>query len=558
MDTIDRSHSNLPAHLSPQMSPLPPLVPALPFEQAGAPTINFGPKVIARGLTRYWKWILPAWLVLSIPTVLLIYKYKDEPNYEASSLLEIETQRQDLYAPAFQDGEDRSTKYLQTQVTLIKTKSVLEAALASPAVKPLAAIKKWEDPWYDLRNKLKVWVLGDTNLIRVALDLPNKDEAITIVKQVVEEYTKMTSEVDRFANRVKTESYEKHIAKIHSDIETKRDGLKKLVSKGNFKFDAGDLLNTNSATDTGQRTFKSLPAEHLQRMISEVYQTDLDLAEAKSLLEAKEAANIHANEEASERQASASDGTLLARIEDEFRKDPIVLGLLGDIEKIEDRIDHNKRVVRQANDPSTQAAVKHLDKLKDKYQVLWKDKYKEIRQRLRVAAGTTHSLASIEELRLKIELLASRKERQTSLLKDMEFKQRGSNEDTFDASYLNYQLNSLIHLEELVRKNLEQVRNEAARDVLTVRVKEEASAARAPASSKDLVRDAGIISLAGDQGPARRRSRRASDPGPIGGLWPTPVAQQAVGSQAERAGCQRSDRAIHPATRSSAVRRVWQ
>ena len=63
MDTIDRSHSNLPAQFSTQLSPLPPQTPALSFEQTGAPSINIGPKVIVRGLTRHWMLILLLWAV---------------------------------------------------------------------------------------------------------------------------------------------------------------------------------------------------------------------------------------------------------------------------------------------------------------------------------------------------------------------------------------------------------------------------------------------------------------------------------------------------------------
>ena len=67
MDTIDRSHSNLPAQFSVAPFPPPASDPALPFDQRSAPAINFGPKVIVRGLTRHWKWIFALWLVLSAP-----------------------------------------------------------------------------------------------------------------------------------------------------------------------------------------------------------------------------------------------------------------------------------------------------------------------------------------------------------------------------------------------------------------------------------------------------------------------------------------------------------
>ena len=99
MDTIDRSNSNLPAQFSTRLAPVPPLTPALPFEpQAGAPAVNFGPKVIMRGLTRHWKWIFFLWLVLSAPAIAVIY-YNVKPTYEASSLVEIEPLENDIFGP---------------------------------------------------------------------------------------------------------------------------------------------------------------------------------------------------------------------------------------------------------------------------------------------------------------------------------------------------------------------------------------------------------------------------------------------------------------------------
>src|ERR1700722_9234584 len=127
MDTIDRSHSNLPAQFASQLSPLPPLTPALPFDQSGAPTINFGPKVILRGLTRHWKLIFALWLVLSAPAALLIF-YSVQPSFEASSLLKIDSQQADIFGPAISSkhGYDRSVTYLQTQANVITSNPVLE------------------------------------------------------------------------------------------------------------------------------------------------------------------------------------------------------------------------------------------------------------------------------------------------------------------------------------------------------------------------------------------------------------------------------------------------
>jgi WD40 repeat protein len=294
-----------------------------------------------------------------------------------------------------------------------------------------------------------------------------------------------TADYSLTANRSQTDKYEKQLEKIREMIEEKKRELKDLIRKGKVKFNPTEILNIKNEGDATQPTFKSPPEDHLQRMISERYQTELELFDAQSLLDAKIAAN-QANQDVSDQQGQQSDGALLARIQDEFRKDPEVAGLVAEIEKIKEHLDHNKRVVHQANDPSRQAAAKYFEKLNEKYEALWGEKFEEMYQRSRVAAGSIHSAASIEELKLKIALLKKKQERQTTILKEMEFKQKGSSEDTFDANFLNYQLNSLFHWEEQVRKNLEQLKYEAAHEKYRVNNSEAASAAKVPSSSKAL------------------------------------------------------------------------
>ena len=72
------------------------------------------------------------------------------------------------------------------------------------------------------------------------------------------------------------------------------------------------------------------------------------------------------------------------------------------------------------------------------------------------------------------------------------------------------------------------------------------------------VPDARALHAAGGQGRAGRRSRRAVNARAVGGLRAAALAHGAVAPQAERAGHRRPDRAIHPAARPPAVRRLRQ
>ena len=73
-------------------------------------------------------------------------------------------------------------------MAVLTSDNVLEPTVANALVVDLPMIKKSEDPKNDLRQKLKVAILEGTNVIRVALELPNRDDAITIVAAVIQAY----------------------------------------------------------------------------------------------------------------------------------------------------------------------------------------------------------------------------------------------------------------------------------------------------------------------------------------------------------------------------------
>ena len=250
--------------------------------------------MILRGLTRHWWRILALWLVVSAPIALLILLFIP-PTYEVSSLLRIEPAQPDIFG-SLRDreasGELRNVTYLQTQVSLITSDKVLDLAVANSDVVNLPTIKKSEDPKSDLRKNLLVEIVKDANLIRVALELPNPQEAVTIVNAVVESYLAQNTDYSRTANRDLTTSLEQQIKKLGTEIDAKKKELKELVKKGKVTvLKPQEMLNTKNEADSNQPTFKTLSEPQIEQMISEMVQTDLELSDAQSMLEVKLAAS---------------------------------------------------------------------------------------------------------------------------------------------------------------------------------------------------------------------------------------------------------------------------
>src|SRR5262249_19300882 len=172
------------------------------------------------------------------------------------------------------------------------------------------------------------------------------------------------------------------------------------------------------------------------------------------------------------------------RIIEEFRKDPAVVALRQQLADTLDQLEHAKSVARLPNDPARVAAQRQHKKLTDQYEELWKDKYEGIKAQLKVAAGTAHSPEAISDLKLKIEELNRKKEAQGQLYEKLKMEKKVVNNDTFDAMYLNYEVNSLLSKKEQIRTNLDQLKFEAKREFFRVTLVDVASVPKIPSNSK--------------------------------------------------------------------------
>jgi polysaccharide biosynthesis transport protein len=487
MDTIDRFNTNLPAPVSANLPVRQDLTPAL-LDQAGTPGLQVNPRVILRGLSRHWWHILGLSLLVSGPIVFSILRFV-EPTYEASSLLHVEPLAPELFA-FNRLVESQGTTYLKTEVEVLTSDRVLEPVVTNALVVNLPMIKKSVDPKSDLRLKLKVGIVESTNLIRVSMELPNRDEAITIVQAVIDSYKEKYTEKNRAENRLQTESMKLHLTKLEQEIQINRDKLKDLYTRGKVAAPKpADRLNANNDDgSTAQPTFNKVTEDHVQNMMAGMVRTELSIIEAQSMLDVKrEAYEAYEAKQAEGRQPNQQvEAQQLARVQELFSKDTDVIALKQEIEDTGEHLDRIKKSVRQPHDPARVAAQIHFDKLQQEYKDLWKLKYREILNRLTGPVAETHPLASIEELKQKIDGLRKIKEKQTELFKAMEVDQKATNSDTFDAGYLNFQLTSLLNREDQIKKHLEQLTFEASRQHFRVDVLNPATAPRNPSNNKQL------------------------------------------------------------------------
>lgn len=488
MDTIDRSSTNLPARYPVASLAVRDLTPGLPANEVGTPAVQINPRVILRVLGRHWWRILALWLMVSAPIAFAIYTFV-QPTYEAVSLLRIEPAVPDLLNPITRSpDETQNSTYLKTQVGLVTSAKVLNPAIADPLVVNLSTIKKSEDPKSDLLEKLKVVIVENTNLIRIALELPNPEEAVTIVQAIVQSYLAQNTEYSRSANRDLTESLKQQLLKIGTEIDVKRSKLKDLYKKGNVAvLKPEDRLNVNNNDGNPiQPTFKVVSEDHVQKMMAELDETELELIEAMSTLEVKREAYRVRQQEINQ-PTQPTDREQQARVEEEFKKDPDVLALMQEFDETHEHLEHVKRTVRQPHDAARVAAQNQFDKLQREYNDLWNSKYPVILQRLTVGRiGDAQPLAVIEELEQRVDTLKKKKAKLAEVFKAVQVEQKVTNDDTFEAAFLSHQVQSLQSWEEMVKRNLEQLKFEASQDKYRVVLVDPAAASKSPSNNKRL------------------------------------------------------------------------
>jgi capsular polysaccharide biosynthesis protein len=168
--------------------------------------VNGSPGVLARLAGRWWPLLL-VWLTVTATTAVLIF-FLVRPTYTAASLLGIQPPAYDTFGPlpARSGNDSRDVPLLKAQVSLITSAKVFNDVLADPKVVGLTTVAASVDAEKLLREELKAEIVEDTNLIRVSLELPSRDDAVAIVKAVVQSYLAESADSRVSANRETSET----------------------------------------------------------------------------------------------------------------------------------------------------------------------------------------------------------------------------------------------------------------------------------------------------------------------------------------------------------------
>jgi capsular polysaccharide biosynthesis protein len=272
---------------------------------------------IVRRLALHWRRILLLWLLLATPMAYMIYILV-EPTYEAFSLLQVQPVQHNLFEPGLRGSTDsRSAQpYMETQVQLIVSDRVLDAAISQPATMTtprmvrLPMIASSKDPKALLRKELAVEIVKDTFLIRVALSSRDPEEAAAIVNAVVSAYLEQHSEYHKAANAVLKRSLEGELKALEAQITQKTGELKALYGTGPIAMNRPMAKpdTTVKDDDTGiHPTLATVTEEQYTRATDRLLEADLDLIDARARLETARLAKAPAPAKLPELEAAVEE-----------------------------------------------------------------------------------------------------------------------------------------------------------------------------------------------------------------------------------------------------------
>jgi capsular exopolysaccharide synthesis family protein len=495
MDTIDRPDPNVPARYTADSSRLPAPIAAMSRDLAVAPSTapQITPRVLMRGLSRHWWRITLCWLVLSAPMAYLIYALV-EPTYDAVSLLRAEPATTSLYsAEVHGNPQMQEVKpYLQTQVTLITSDRVLDAALANPAISRLPMVVQSKDPKADLRREMFVRIVGDnTYLIQVGLGSRDPAEAAQIVNAVVDAYIEQHSSYQQTANRTLKKNLEGEQEKLEKKIEIAREKLTTLVKNGNVKVER-QMVISKAGKDDSPTSFDTVPEGTYASAAGKLFDMDLQLLEAQAALETANKQYARAQELSTAEGAQKSQlqaDQLEDRIREEFQKDPDLQPLIEQINEAREALERNKDRARQADEPAVLHAARQVKKLQKQWEVLWEKKHEDIKKRLQVGGDDQRPEAWAEKVKVAeafIETIKKKREDLKVMINGMKVVDTAKNADQLEASLLNQDLQYLKRNHDVLKSKLGQLEFEIGQEAYRITVQDKAAVPRMPSNNKRL------------------------------------------------------------------------
>ncbi len=263
----------------------------------------------------------------------LAWKVIPASKYTARSLIKVATTPPKIVFDTHETGTNYHT-YQRTQVTLVKSRTVLNSALRNPKVAGLESVREQTDPVEWLEKALIADFPGGSEILQVTLSGDRPQDLAILVNAVIDSY------MDNVVNREARERLGRHegLKKIYeqyqSGLELQRKTLKETV----------ESLGTSDKQTLALKQQFSL--DHLAQTKAELMQIQSELRRAQIDLETME------SEGTPDELVTSNGGHRQSLIDEQVDSHPSILALKQQLGNLQKKYTDTYRISRREDDPS--------------------------------------------------------------------------------------------------------------------------------------------------------------------------------------------------------------
>jgi polysaccharide biosynthesis transport protein len=349
-----------------------------------APSLSTTPDAIGllRAFQRRWRLALGLGLLVAAIAAGSAWNLFPPAKYTAEALLLVEAEQPTLIAATKEYRSDPETDR-RTQVALIKS-LVISKVVVKPEVTVLEVIKKQRAPADWLEQQVKAEFKG--KILSVSMTSEDPAEATALVKAVTHTYLDEVANKEKLQRLERNQSLETHYDKLEKKLESKRKLLR-------------GLSTAVGAKDKQSLSMQQRLAVSRQSMAEEeLVRTQSDLKRA--MAELKVLQNRRQKNESVEPSESGNPVDV-ADVEKAIQDDPDVQRFLEREQALEAAVERNKRIARNAADPTIQIPRKELADVRKKRRALVDRLRSDLLAQKKAPLETRHqaesSLAALED-----------------------------------------------------------------------------------------------------------------------------------------------------------------
>jgi succinoglycan biosynthesis transport protein ExoP len=301
---------------------------ALPQVLAAGPDLI----ALARALRRRWGLAVALGILLAGAAVVVAWKVPPKPKATAYALVQVTSRAPQVAFTTIDITAETLTPpgvLRNTQLVLIKSRGVLEAALKMPEVARLPIVQALADPVEWLEQDLLVEYVENSEILRVSLSGPRPDELKVVVDAVAKAYLNEIVNVDAHRRKERFGTLKTVYDKYQDSLQRKRKALRKLA----------ETIGSDDKQTLAVR--QRFAIEHLAQTEAELLKLKSELRRNRVELAAEQTKLEHA-----QRAMALSN----AAIEEALSQDPLVRSFAVRVEQARSKLEalgsHVSRVAK--------------------------------------------------------------------------------------------------------------------------------------------------------------------------------------------------------------------